>query len=155
MDLEISVDASGAVFDGRAIEEMYRYTQQVEERIGEEGVTRIRAYLPTQYMYLGHHGGDPVHNPIPVNAGMLQAAIHSERQTPEQVIVTDTPVTYGDWIEGVSALNLVIWRGRLRRGLSGRFPGYHTFRIITQILDAEAGNIAEGELPPYLAMINM
>ena len=148
------VDAVGSVFNGRWPIIMDDYVQHIQDSLAEEAITRIRTYLPNQYMYLGHNGGSPLYNPIPANAGELVAAIHSERQTEERVIVTDTPVTYGPWIEGVSALNEVVWPGRLRRGLPGRFPGYHTFRIVAQQLDAEAGLVAERDLYPYLIELN-
>ena len=150
---DISVDASGPVFDGMAVEEVHRYRDDLIETLGNEAVGRIRAYLPTQYMYLGHNGGDPVHNPIPPNAGALQASVHSDRESPSTMVVTDA-VTYGAWIEGVDIMNLVYWKGRVRRGLSPRFPGYHTFRIITQELNVEAEAIAERVLVPYIDLMN-
>lgn len=154
MSFDVKIDLSGPVADGLAPGIMYRYARHVETVLGDRAVTDIRAYLPTQYMYLGHNGGDPFHNPVPGNAGALQASIHSERARPEEVLVTDDPATYGAWIEGVDALNAVHWPGRVRRGLSPRFPGYHAFRKIAQQLRAEAPSIAEGELPPFILEMN-
>jgi hypothetical protein len=153
MGLDVTVDISGPIWDGTAQIEVEHYCRHLEEVIGADGVTRIRHYLPTQYMYLGHHGGTPKFNPIPPNAGALQAAIHTERQVKDALIVTDDPVTYGAWIEGVDALNLVVWH-HYRNPPPRRFPGYHTFRIITQILNSEAEVIALRELPPYLRAMN-
>jgi hypothetical protein len=152
--LDITVDGHGPVFDGTAQKEVGLFLDHVENELGDLGVTQIRAYLPTQYMYLGHHGGDPIHNPVPPNAGYLASQVHTERATTDSVLITDDPVTYGPWIEGESSLNLVVWPGRLRRGLSGRFPGYHAFRLIAQALDAEAVPTAERELPPYIEAMN-
>jgi hypothetical protein len=154
MDIDLTVDAHGVVFDGMAGAIVHDYAMHTENVIADRGVTEIRAYLPTQYMYLGHHGGDPVNNPVPANAGYLASRVHTERQTDNEVLITDTPVTYGPWIEGDSPLNSVVWPGRMRRGLSGRFPGYHAFRTIAQVLDGQALGIAEGELPPYIEALN-
>lgn len=154
VDINIHVRASGPMFEGDSEGIMHRYLEDVVGRLGEEAVNRIRAYLPTQYMYLGHNGGDPVHNPVPSDAGALAASIQTDRQSPEMVQVLGDRVSYGSWIEGDSTLNAVMWPGRVRRGLPARFPGYHAFRLITQELNAEAADIAESMLPPYLAALN-
>jgi hypothetical protein len=154
MGIEITVNASGPVFDGMAEMEVERYARHVEDVLGEDGQARIRAYLPTQYMYLGHSGGDPRHNPVPPNAGALAASVIPERQVADRVVIRGDRVTYGAWIEGIDDKNFVTNPERLERGLSGRFPGYHTFRIITQTLNDEAEAIALRELPPYLHAMN-
>lgn len=155
MDLEINVGLRGAIVDGFAVEEMHRYKLRVEEVIAEHGVSMIRTYLPTQYMYLGHSGGNPKSNPVPPGAGTLAASVVNELQVDESQVIRGDLVTYGAWIEGVDALNMRIWGGRVQRGLSPRFPGYHTFRIITQELDKIAEDIAYAELPRYIEAINV
>jgi hypothetical protein len=142
------------IFNGTAVFDIKRYRRRISQAIADEGVRLIRAYLPTQYMYLGHHGGDPHHNPVPPNAGELAASIVTDRVRTDRVLIRGDMVTYGAWIEGIDDRNLIVWPGRLRRGLSGRFPGYHTFRIIRQVLDERAKGIAERELPRYLKEIN-
>lgn len=154
MDFSFDIHADGPVFDGRAKEEAHLYGEHLVDRLSQTAVNRIKIYLPAQYMYLGHNGGDPIHNPVPPNAGFLQASIHTDRVSDDIAIVTDDPVTYGAWIEGIDAMNLVPWRGRVRRGLSPRFPGYHTFRIIAQQLDAQCEGIALSMLPPYIDLMN-
>ncbi len=154
MGFEIKVDFSGPIFTGRAHDLVDTYLRHVEQTIGDRGVTLIRAYLPTQYMYLGHHGGDPRHNPVPGSAGMLAASTQTERQVENAVMIRGDLVSYGAWIEGIDPKNLMPWKGRIRRGLSARFPGYHTFRIISEVLDNEAENIAVEELPPFIRELN-
>jgi hypothetical protein len=151
--IDVDVDSSGPVFDGMAYELSREFTHHVEDTLGEMGVSMIRAYLPTQYMYLGHHGGTPRYNPIPPNAGFLQASIHTERMTEDSLLITDTPVTYGPWIEGTSDLNWVMYHQH-RNPPPRRFPGYHAFRKIGQSLEAMAGPIAFRELLPYLRAMN-
>lgn len=151
-DIEVSVDASGPVFNGMAEMAAREFAHHVEETLGDLGVSMIRAYLPTQYMYLGHHGGTPAFNPVPADAGMLQAAIHTI-DVADAVVVTDDPVIYGAWIEGVAYGNLIIYPHR-RNPPPRRFPGYHAFRKITQSLNAMANPIAHREIGPYLAVMN-
>jgi hypothetical protein len=153
MDLEINVDISGAIWRGTAKDDAHRYSLHVGDVLGETGRNHVRTYLPTQYMYLGHNGGDPVHNPVPGNAGWQISNIYTSRIADDMWIIKD-PVAYGAWIEGTDARNAIMWRGRVRRGLSPRFPGYHTFRIIGQQLQRESLAIAERELPPYLRLMN-
>lgn len=152
-DIEVTVDARGPMFDGLAEAAVGAYVYRLASRVSQEGVNRIRAYLPTQYMYLGHNGGTPQANPIPPNAGELAAAIHYERASSEIAQITDDPVTYGAWIEGVSDLNMVIWPHR-RNPPPRRFPGYHAFRKISDQLNRDAEDIATKELQPYLTEMN-
>jgi hypothetical protein len=134
---------SGPVFDGQAEAAAESFCVGLDRTLAEEAVARIKAYLPTQYKYLGHSGGSPRDNPVPKDAGYYEAQIHAEA-VGEAYLVTDTPAVYGPWLEGVSDLNN-----------ARRFPGYGAFRQTSQQLDAEAVAIAETELPPHLAAMNM
>lgn len=153
MGFEITIDAHGSIFDGRAEAIVSRYAHDLQEKLADTGVSWIRAYLPTQYMYLGHNGGNPKDNPIPANAGYYQSVIHHV-DSGDSVLIHDTPCVYGPWLEGVGSKNPVVWPGRLKRGLSGRFDGYHTFKVISQRLDAAATGIAYEMLPKYVEEIN-
>jgi len=153
MDINVDVSVSGPLFDGEAEIIIDDFCRHIEDVIGDIGVSRIRAYLPGQYMYLGHHGGTPEFNPVPPDAGLYQSRIHTERQVDDAVMITDTPVVYGPWLEGVSPRNMIIWPHR-RNPPPRRFPGYHTFRVIAQTLNADAEGIAERELTYYLVELN-
>jgi hypothetical protein len=153
MEINVTIDMSGPVFDGMAERAVEQFARHVEETLGEIGVPMIRNYLETQYMYLGHHGGTPRFNPVPAHAGELQASIHTERATEDSLIITDDPVIYGPWIEGVDSRNLIVWPHR-RNPPPRRFPGYHTFRRIAKSLNAMAVPIAYRELPVYIRMMN-
>jgi hypothetical protein len=153
MEINVNVDLSGPIVDGLAQDAVERFARHVEDTLGEIGVPLIRNYLETQYMYLGHHGGTPRFNPVPAHAGELQAAIHTEIATEDSLIITDDPVIYGPWIEGVDSRNLIIWPHR-RNPPPRRFPGYHAFRRITKSLDAMAVPIAYREMPLYIRMMN-
>jgi hypothetical protein len=154
---DISVDAKGPVFDGRWVGIMYRYKQAVLDKLSDTSVHRIKEYLPTQYMYLGHNGGNPRDNPVPPDAGYLVSTIHQRRETEDSHLVLDggyPQVIYGPWIEGIGPGNFYIWPGRIRRGLSPRFPGYHAFQKTAHEVQMVASDLAEEVLPPYLAALN-
>lgn len=147
--IDFDFSEHGPLFNGRFEVILDSYMNHTTGVLSEKAVSMLRAYLPTQYMYLGHNGGTPQFNPIPANAGELAASIHYDRVSDEETLVTDDPVTYGPWIEGVSSLNLIVWPHR-RNPPPRRFPGYHAFRKIAQQLDVVAGEIATAELYPYL-----
>jgi hypothetical protein len=153
MEIKIEADIRGPIVDGMAQAEVDRFKMHVERVLGDTGVTMIRAYLETQYMYLGHHGGTPRFNPVPANAGYLQASVHTELAVDESVLIVDDPVVYGSWIEGVSPMNLVVWPHH-RNPPPRRFRGYHAFRKIGESLNAIALPIAYRELPVYIRMMN-
>lgn len=153
IDLNFRFATKGPIFDNLADNIVNQYARRVEDDLGEEAQSRLRLYLPEQYMYLGHHGGTPAQNPVPPNAGLLAASIHPYRASGDMVIVTDDPVTYGPWIEGTSTLNLIVWPHR-RNPPPRRFPGYHAFRVIGEQLDRDAGSIAERHLAYYIGELN-
>lgn len=151
--IELHADLKGAIAHGAVGPIMHEYTRDVEKKLSNRAVNIIRAYLPTQYMYLGGSGGDPASNPIPPNAGYLQGTIH-DLAMPDYYLVKGDDAIYGPWIEGVAVGNTFIWPGRIRRGLSPRFPGYHAFRRATQVVNDIAFEVAETALPYYLEEIN-
>lgn len=116
----MDVITSGPLFDGRADAIMDRYIEQSRQDIAQEGVNRIHAHLEE---VLKH------------NSGIYEAHIHTERQA-DDLVITDTPIVYGPWLEGTGSRNFP----------RTRFPGYRTFRLISQRLEAEAGEIAQRTL---------
>lgn len=153
VELNIDVNLSGPIVTGMAEEAVDRFAGHVEDTLGDIGVSMIRAYLPTQYKYLGHHGGTPEFNPWPPNAGYLVSQVHKEIAVSDSVIITDGPVIYGPWIEGIAPGNLIVWPHH-RNPPPRRFSGYHAFRKITESLNAMATPIAYRELPTYIRMMN-
>jgi len=110
----------GPVFDGEAEAILDRYSQAAREKIAQEGISRIHFHL-----------GEVLRH----DTGRYEAAIHAEPQV-DDIVITDTPVVYGPWLEGTGSRNFP----------KTRFRGYHTFRLVSQMLDADAGDIAEREL---------
>lgn len=156
MDINFEVKVSGPVFDGRWSVIMGAYKFHIEDVLGDRAVKLIRDYLPTQYMYLGHNGGTPQFNPVPDNAGWLVSRIETHRDSPDLQLVTDGgyPATiYGPWIEGVGPGNFYMYHTK-RNTPPRRFPGYHTFRKMTTVLNSQATEIANAEFQPYLRELN-
>lgn len=137
---------------------MHTYDIALQDNLADLAVKKIRQFLPTQYMYLGHNGGDASDNPIPPNAGYLVSQIHWDRSTADSVVVNDggyPAMIYGPWIEGIGPGNLYFgMKGRFNRGLPPRFPGYHAFARTSNELNLVADDLATAELQPYLAMLN-
>lgn len=155
MGIEFHVDIQGPIARGEALGIMHRYKIHLEQTLAERGQRMIRAYLPTQYMYLGNNGGNPRDNPIPPDAGRLQASVVTDFVADDYYLVKTDEVIVGPWIEGIAVGNTFVWPGRIRRGLSPRFPGYHAFRLATQVLNDVAFEVAERELPHYIAELSV
>lgn len=156
--IDFDIETHGSVFDGAWEGILMSYRSHVEEDLADTAVSRIKRYLPTQYMYMGNNGGDPADNPPPADAGYLVSQIQWDRATYDSVIVNDggyPAMIYGPWIEGIGPGNLYFGaKGRTARGLSPRFSGYHAFAKISNELQLEAADLAESMLPPYLAALN-
>ena len=146
------------MFDGSWADILFAYKQAVLNHLSDTAVRRIKEYLPTQYMYLGHNGGNPKDNPIPPDAGYLVSTIHQRRETTDSHLVLDggyPQVIYGPWIEGIAPGNTYFGaKGRMKRGLGPRFPGYHAFQKTTHEIQAVAADLAYEDLPPFLAALN-
>jgi hypothetical protein len=126
---------SGPWFDRELRDEILRrYKGRATGKIADFGVTVIQAYLPSQFKY---------DRPDP-HPGLYVSQIHTELMVDDSAMITDTPVVYGPWLEGVGSRNFPVTR----------FRGYHTFRVMTRVVDAAAGGIADIELQPYLGELN-
>lgn len=114
------VSYSGPLFDGTAPGIIDRYAKAAQDKLGQHAEDEVHARL-----------GEVIRHPT----GYYEAHIHTERQV-NDLVVTDTPVVYGPWLEGTGS----------RNAPKTRFPGYHTFRYVFQKLDGEAGGLADAEL---------
>lgn len=124
------VSYSGPLFDGTADGIISRYCKSAEDKIGQHAEDEVHARL-----------GEVIRHPT----GYYESHIHTEMQA-DDLVVTDTPVVYGPWLEGVGS----------RNSPKTRFPGYHTFLLVSQKIDAEAGDLADAELHDggYLEALN-
>ncbi len=125
MDLTITVEASGPIFDGRAKQAAHDYLDKALMDVGQQGMADVHLLLDQS-----------IRNPTPY----YETQITVERQG-DDVVVHDRGVVYGPWLEGVGSRNYP----------ATSFAGYHSFRRAYQALDRKAEQIAEHALPPFLA----
>lgn len=143
MGITYEVHVEGPVFESGVPEAIiHEYCHNLEERLGDMGVSWIKAYLPTVYEYLKNPGSLGWHKTNHFIPGLYESVIHKV-DAEDSVLIHDTPCVYGPWLEGVGSRNPVT-----------RFKGYHTFRLIAQRLDMVATDIAYAELPRYITELN-
>lgn len=121
------VTTHGPLFDGRALAIMSTLLENIKTGITNTGENEIHNRL-----------GQVLKNPT----GFYESKIHTERQMNDRVI-TDTPVIYGPWLEGVGS-----------RNKTTRFKGYATFRLISQKLNAEVPAIIAGTVTKSVGELN-
>lgn len=125
---ETETIVSGPVFDGRAFALMEAGVQVIQDTVAQAGVNMIQQRLP-----------EVLQHPT----GYYASMVHTEQAAADRII-TDTPVVYGPWLEGVGSRNSPVTR----------FAGYHTFRQVTQQLDAAATPLAAAALAPFVVAAN-
>jgi len=126
-NFNVSVRTSGPVFDGRAVRAVRDFQQAAEKAVAQEGAKRVRVRLKK---VLRH----------PTGYYMGHIAAEKVANLWE---VNDDGVVYGPWLEGTGS-----------RNRTTRFKGYATFRMVKSLLDAQSAQIAQRELPRYLARMN-
>lgn len=118
--MSVEIDTHGPVFDGRAAAAFHAAAQRISDTVAEHGRNEI----------LSRFGSVLRSHPT----GRLEAGVTVNSGNPAHI--TDGGVVYGPWIEGVGS----------RNSPRTRFPGYHTYRLIRQRLDAEATKLAEPDI---------
>ncbi len=113
----------GPLFDGRADAAAARMCDEIEERIGDEGVAMVRSTL-----------GQVLRNPT----GRYESSINAS-PAGGGVEVNDRGIIYGPWLEGTGS-----------RNRTTRFKGYATFRRVAQALGGRARTIAEPIVSRYV-----
>ena len=83
------VSYSGPLFDGTAPGIIDRYAKAAQDKLGQHAEDEVHARL-----------GEVIRHPT----GYYEAHIHTERQV-NDLVVTDTPVVYGPWLEGTGSRN--------------------------------------------------
>lgn len=121
--MRADVDASGPMFDGRAVSALSAFEDAAIQEVAERGKDMILAEFGT---VLKHP------------TGYYESQVRTDRQVDDWTI-NDGGVVYGPWLEGTSS-----------RNDSTRFKGYSTFRRVKQRLTGRSGGIAERVLQPFL-----
>lgn len=117
---DVTVSASGPIFDGRADAAVKASLPAMERAVAERGVTLIRTMFASTFKYLSS---------APTGYASSNVEMHAAGFSH---VITDGGIIYGPWLEGLGSRNSPVTR----------FPGYHTFRKATPILNAMAKDIA-------------
>lgn len=125
----ITVATFGPIFDGNASREARVLVDAYREELAQTAYDRVMNRLDVV-----------LQNPT----GYYQSQIHIERQV-DSLVVTDTPVIYGPWLEGVGSRNYPVTR----------FKGYATFRLVGQGVDQDSALIGKALIDRFLAAINV
>lgn len=117
MAYEITVTASGPIFDGRSSGARKRVVREILEEVGRAGQRMVLVNLDTSIRH--------------------QTPYYTTRITHQRVSdtvekVTDQTVIYGPWLEGTGS-----------RNRTTRFKGYASFRRAAQQLDRASTAIAD------------
>ena len=126
MNMGVTVEARGPLFDGAAPGIIRDWLDLVKQDVADEGVRRLRAVRM---------------NKTGRGTGHYQAEIRTTRVGAGDIRI-DNPVVYGPWLEGVS-----------QRNESTRFKGYKLWRKTRQSLQADAADIAEKRMPELVAKL--
>jgi hypothetical protein len=117
----------GPLFDGRAEVELRRYCDEAEKHIAEKAHGELRKEFHEHFKHpTGYYESHVI-----------------VRDEPGGHVVTDQGVVYGPWLEGTGSRNFP----------RTRFKGYANFRRVTARINAQAKDIAERVLLPYLRRI--
>lgn len=135
MGLELHVNLSGPIADLTAPAIIDRYASHLRHVMADEVEDRVKLHL----MGVLRH-----------DRGVYIEWTHQE-DLPDRINVTDRWIVYGPWLEGVGSRVGPVGTGKWPMT---RFPGYHTYRIVTQEYNLVAEDRAYQELPPFLLELN-
>lgn len=117
IDYRIRFGHRGALFDGSAPMLLRRYADDVEREVAEYGLNLVHFHLAANLKH-------------PTGYYQSHVQIRYEGGDPN---ISDGGVVYGPWLEGVGSRNSPVTR----------FKGYRVFRTVGQIVDRDAGRIAD------------
>lgn len=123
MEAETTTTVSGPIFEGSFASEMHRMTLEMDQEIGDNVAEAILARL-----------GQVLQNPTGYYESQIQA--HPEGET---VVVDDSGVIYGPWLEGVGT-----------RNASSSFKGYSTFRTVYAEEQAKVPALSDSIVAKYV-----
>lgn len=120
---DITVNAKGPIFDGRAPSIMLEFAEDVGKSVAAEGAAAVRT------SFEGF-----VQNPTGKYSRSIGVVRYGGRW-----VVNDGGMVYGPWLAGVGS-----------RNATSRFKGYPHWRRAAQQLRKRSGAIARGILPRYV-----
>ena len=123
----VTVTVSGPLFDGRALVAFEAFPLAATAAVGDAAYVDLRRTL-----------GQVLRNPT----GFYESRVQFNMAGGDG-FVHDSNVIYGSWLEGTGS-----------RNATTRFKGYHSFRKVTQRIDARSVEIAQRVLDGYLVRMN-
>lgn len=125
--LEVDVDTSGPLWDGRTAHAIEEATREAQQAVGNQALAEVHFILDQR-----------IRRPTPYYETQLMV----ERRV-DDVVAHDRGVIYGPWLEGTGS-----------RNKTTRFKGYAAFRKAAQMVDRMAGAITERTVRRYLSRMN-
>jgi hypothetical protein len=119
----VTVEFSGPLFDGTADKLLERGADAAEQALAERVRDEVRSTVRARARN---------------RTGFYESRVVLDRAR-EGVRVTDNRARYGGWLEGV-------WPRNARTG----FPGFGQFEHAERAVEAQAEQVAERELGPYI-----
>lgn len=124
------VTFSGPFFDSRESDSLgSKMVHDVEHDIATRGISEVK-----------HRLHDVLRHP---HTDYEDQHIREDTQI-NDVSIIDSNQLYGPWLEGTGSRNTP----------KTRFPGYFTFRIVSQQLDHDSSDIAQNAVDSYIVGIN-
>jgi hypothetical protein len=123
VSLDVTADAHGPIFDGRAAKAAAALVDELQWSVGMASISEVQFLLDRS-----------LRNPTPY----YETQITIERQASD-VVVHDRGIIYGPWLEGTGS-----------RNRTTRFKGYHSFRRAAQAVDRRVPAIARRIVRRYL-----
>lgn len=115
---EVTVETRGGIFSRRMPEIVRRYGERVERNVAEYAEQEVHNQL---------------HRVLRHPTGYYESHIRLEPSKGGHWEVNDGGMIYGPWLEGTGSRNSPVTR----------FPGYFTFRIVSERVNERAPGIAE------------
>ena len=139
-----TVTLSGPIFDGRAQAAMAKAVIAIQDKLAAEGEKMAASALGMSIRV--EHTGTAVRSITSTDrTTVYQTGKYTMPVTVDEgaTVVTSDLASYGPWLEGTGS-----------RNETTRFKGYYSFRVASQELDEQAGDIADETLQPYLEEMN-
>lgn len=128
--MDISIEKSGPVFDGRADRAYREFTRKSDNELGDAAEKLVLQNLNTSIRRNFHVYTSTIHS---TSSGALSHTVHDGGH----------PSVYGPWLEGTGS-----------RNRTTRFKGYFSFRRAVQELESRAESIVQRVLDRYIERMN-
>lgn len=115
---EVTVTATGPLFDGRAERAVQEFVDDARDEIGAHAEDLVLARLGTVLQH---------------PTGYYESQVRARNGGADRVVVSDGGVVYGPWLAGVGSRNFP----------ATRFKGYDHWRQAKQAIERDAPEIAD------------